>query len=396
MNSQQTTISTGGDGEAAETIAEGSTAQAKRLAGGKRKAKDDNEIDRAPTKRVTRSDNQPAFPSKPKRRTAPKKGKRGARVAPVEVEPAVEEPVVEETRKTCLMKAREGYHYRSCGKAWEWLHAQLSPRVRGYLGGCAEHVNRRFDEHGTILSLMLLDVFDRTLLLRTDEASCHVQPHEVDEMLPLCGGEDLPEQYFPFTYSANIVVPFDVLLNLGVDIFRELDFDTWSIQIVLRKLLLNLVPWDKWRRTANGMESDDRIEGAMSTRAAFETLYVHTGYAMFNHACTDSANAEWLWDEWTADQKPEQKGIPNRIVVTARRNIAVDEEIKFDYYPVLEPVNKQVRLFGRECDCGHCPRYRGGEKYADGKGSEDEWRDNIISDLKHERDPGYQRSRAGG
>ncbi len=76
------------------------------------------------------------------------------------------------------------------------------------------------------MSFLLLDVFDRTLLLRTQQPNSRILAHEVDDLLPLRGVVDLPEQHFPFTYSANIVVPFDILLNLGVKIFRELDFDT--------------------------------------------------------------------------------------------------------------------------------------------------------------------------
>ena len=260
-------VSRDGNREAVETITEGLKTHVKKSARGKRKAIDDNETDQAPSKRVTRSGNQPNRLSKPKERAALKKGKRGIKAASAKKETEIEKAVAGRVKKTCLQKAWEVYHYRTCGKSWEWLHEQLSPRNREDPDGWPRGSARRFDEHGTILSLLLLDVFDRTLLLRTTEANSHIQPHEIDEMLPLCGGEDLPEQYFPFTYSANIVVPYDILLNLGVNIFREMDFDTWSIQIVLRKLLLNLVPWDKWRRTTQDGEgsSDDRIEDTVET-----------------------------------------------------------------------------------------------------------------------------------
>jgi len=135
----------------------------------------------------------------------------------------VDDIAVVEPEMTRLQKARETYHFKSCGKAWEWLHVQLTLTEPAYPGGYTE-INH--EEHGTLLSFLLLDLFDRTLLLRTQQPNSHILAHEVDGLLPLCGAVDLPEKHFPFTYSANIVVPFDILLNLGVKIFRELDFDT--------------------------------------------------------------------------------------------------------------------------------------------------------------------------
>jgi hypothetical protein len=41
-----------------------------------------------------------------------------------------------------------------------------------------------------------------------------------------------------------IQIPFDILFNLGVDIFSDLSFDTWVIQTVLRKLLGVAPAWD--------------------------------------------------------------------------------------------------------------------------------------------------------
>ena len=110
---------------------------------------------------------------------------------------------------------------------------------------------------------------------------------------------------------------------------------------------------------------------------------------MFNHACTTSANAIWFWDGWLADQEPDQKGIPNRLAVLASKEIAAGEEVKVNYYPEMESALKQFRLFGQECDCGHCPRILGPEVFSDGKGSKDEWRDGVISDLKQGRRPNY-------
>lgn len=215
MNPQQPTVSRDEDDEVAIGVIDGSSAQAPESRASKRKATDNNENDQPPTTRTTRSGNRPTRASKPSRPSTRTKKRK--------VEPLVDDIAVVEPEMTCLQKARETYHFKSCGKAWEWLHVQLTLTEPAYPGGYTE-INH--EEHGTLLSFLLLDVFDRTLLLRTQQPNSHILAHEVDDLLPLCGVVDLPEQHFPFTYSANIVVPFDILLNLGVKIFRELDFDT--------------------------------------------------------------------------------------------------------------------------------------------------------------------------
>ena len=338
-----------GKGKArAEDIGEGSSAQAQRSNAGKRKATDAPATEQPPTTRMTRSGARPAIPSKTRGRPATKKTRRDAKAPP-----GVSEPVTEEAEMTCLQKARQAYHFKTCGKAWEWLHRQLTRAERANPLGDTETVN--YEEHGTLLSLLLLDVFDRTLLLRTSEPDTHIAPHEIDEMLPLCGGgEDLPDQYFPFTYSANIVVPFDILLNLGVNIFREPNFDTWVIQTVLRKLLLNCVPQDRWLKRAVDMipDTDERVKW----HGPFESLYVHTGYAMFNHGCICANNADWLWDEQHADE-PWDAEIPNRIIVRAAAPIPAGKEITVGYFPGYGATRlKRRRLFGKECYCGKCPK----------------------------------------
>ena len=353
LEPQQPTVSTLSDQHEAATEAGGGlSARAPRSSAGKRKVTDGDGTDQPRAKRTTRS-TRVTRSSLKKSGAATGKPRVGAEApeegqAPPEEQAPTEEqePVAEEPESTCLQKARETYHFKSCGKNWGWLHKQLRMVGNDDDEGIMCDDYQRYGSH---LSLLLLDVFDRTLLLRTSEANSHILPHEIDEMLPLCGGDNLPEQYFPFTYVANIIVPFDVLLTLGVNIFREMDFDTWVIQTVMRKLLLNCVPWDDWRRGRT-----DDIDIGDESRGSFETLYVHTGAAMFNHACDVAANSDWFWDRWTENEADDRKGIPNRMIIRANRAIAADEEIKLKYYPGVESKSKQQRLFGRNCDCHDC------------------------------------------
>lgn len=269
-----------------------------------------------------------------------------------------------EPGESCAKIAHELYHDAACGRDWQWLHRAMQPipthaRNEVPVVGEEGRLLANYEAHGTILGLLLRAALDMALIARRRGPSPDVWAHEIDAILPLCGGEDMPvtpEKRFPFGYAANIVVPFDILLNMGVDIFRDLHFDTWVIQMMLRKLLLNAVPWDTDRRgdrddidSAQGRE--DPIKGDI--RPTFETLYVHTGFAMFNHACAESANACWFWD---GDGEVENDvGIPNRIVVKTTRAIAEGEEIRVHYFPEKDPEpSKKLRLFGRDCDCASC------------------------------------------
>ncbi len=258
--------------------------------------------------------------------------------------------------RTCLGIARDLFHNKACGKNWRWLHNVMQPNPAREKPKNPAVNNER---HGTILSLLLREVFDMTLLARQRGSTPNVLAHEIDSLLPLCGGEDLPtdpEQRFPFGYAANIIVPFDILLVLGVNIFKDLTFDTWVIQTVLRKLLLNVVPWDPHRRgPTDEMDSAKNREDAQADdppelRPNFENLYVHTGFSLFNHACRESANARFYWDNAT-----DGYGIANRILVQTTRAVADGEEIRVAYCPEGEvDERKKIRLFGRGCDCEGC------------------------------------------
>lgn len=204
-------------------------------------------------------------------------------------------------------------------------------------------------------------MFDITLLRRERSGNPYLLAHEIDELLPLLGEDRWAEDRFPFTLAGNIKVPFDILLRLGVDIFRDLTFDTWVIQTVLRRLLLSVVPWDMHRRAGS-----DRIDGShgkiieeveaqiqkmnrdanylQQYNPSFRDLYLFPGFAMFNHSCDSHSNADWGFDNV----------IPNRIVVWALRPIAKGEEVRIRYRSKQISQDAALRLLGRNCECTLC------------------------------------------
>ena len=94
-------------------------------------------------------------------------------------------------------------------------------------------------------------------------------------------------------------------------------------------------------------------------RPDFENLYLYTGYAMFNHGCSNAANATWWFDEV----------IPNRIMVRTTKDVKEGAELRLQYLPdepEADRGKRKVRLFGRPCDCGTCPAPEDSEHSEDG------------------------------
>lgn len=266
--------------------------------------------------------------------------------------------------KSCLQIARKLYHFGSCGKDWTWLHDAMRPIIFRTWEP-SEHISHLNECHGTLLSLLLRHVFEITLHRRED-GSRNLMAHEIDELLALdghySGNWPWNKSRFPFTLAANIQVPFDILTHLGVDIFRDLSFDTWVIQIVLRKLLTNAVPWeiqrrgrvpemwpeDRQKRLEDPGAQKDRLQAGLPiTRLdpSFMNLYLFPGLSMFNHCCRQRQNAEWAFDD----------EVPNRVIVWAKQDISKGQEIHLRYqYGQIKAETRATRLFGRSCQCAMC------------------------------------------
>ncbi|KAF3481773.1 SAP domain-containing protein [Arthroderma uncinatum] len=263
-------------------------------------------------------------------------------------------------RLSCLEIARSLYHNRVCGRNWKWLHDTMRPNrwpdgsVPRELGTLS-HTN---EKHGTLLSLLLREVFDITLLRRKTDNKPNLLAYEIDELMPIMQWSALTKN-LPFSFAANIQVPFDILSCLGVDIFRDLTFDTWVIQLVLRKLLVSAIPWhpnderdkdipeavkEKVKRTKEITKVDAKdVDEVMPT---FPDLYVFPVVSIFKHACPPHHNVDWHWDT----------EIPNRLILHANRAIRGGEELFLRYSKVALTNDTACRLFSRPCDCPGCGR----------------------------------------
>ncbi|PGH27833.1 hypothetical protein AJ80_00383 [Polytolypa hystricis UAMH7299] len=263
--------------------------------------------------------------------------------------PASADEEEEEPVRSCLEIAKKLYHFRACGKDWRWLHNTIRPNYN------FQGKPYSMEAHGAVLSLLLREVFDITLQRRETDKRPNLIAHEIDELMPLMRGDN-PDHFFPFSFAANIQVPFDILQSLGVNIFRDLTFDTWVIQLVLRKLLLGVIPWDEHRRVADNVDDfdikrhrdglKDSLGGTVRNDhlPTFQTLYLFPALAMFNHSCKGSHNAEWEW----------HPNIRNRVVVWAVRSIQDGEEVVLRYTPNKFAKDAARRILGQPCWCGVC------------------------------------------
>lgn len=265
--------------------------------------------------------------------------------------------------KSCLEIAHKLHHFSSCGKDWQWLYDAMRPVAN--IWDEQQYISHTNEGHGTTLMLLLRNVFEIALHRRQEEPDdeMRLNAHEIDELIVLDGNsKSWRDSWFPFNMAANITVPFDILEALGVDIFQRSEFDTWVIQIILRKLLVNAVPWDP-RRQGNVSDrlETDRDKKLHGPEAQFQrmknkeplndldpslaNLYLFPGLSMFNHSCEGSNNADWGYDTV----------VPNRIIVWATKDIAKGEEICIRYRNhAIKSQRRATRLLGSPCRCPRC------------------------------------------
>jgi hypothetical protein len=361
--------------------------------------------------------------------------------------------------KMCKDIALECWAFGNRDIEWGWLYDCMRAPIFQWNG--RDYFSSHHEKHGTHLSLLLKHVFELTLHRREHRtpppatSAAPVVPnspaapaagpasivpfpvavavpvvapaartasanpdddkikdpnllaHEINELLMLETGTDADapweNSWFPFTMSGNIRVPFDILSALGVDIFRDFSFDTWVIQLVLRKLHINAVPWSPSRRggadmfTKNDDHNDERIpypheqesmraggQSFSKLRPSITDLYLFPGLSMFNHTCRGSENATWAYDSV----------VQNRVVVYATREINANEEILLPYrdlpFPGLPASDiasiSALQMFGRSCECDQCT--------ATGEGSKRQHAAETAKILREER--GRHQGKASG
>lgn len=267
---------------------------------------------------------------------------------------------LDSTIPSCLEIAKSLYHNKVCGKDWTWLHDAMRPNYWESIGLVSgqQRLSHTNEKHGTILSLLLREVFDITLLRRETAGKPNLLAHEIDELIPIIldQAQDDPS-LFPFSFAANVRVPFDILSCLGVNIFRDLTFDTWVIQLVLRKLLMAVVPWyseedegrDEPETQAEKNRRTERIRDLVpdefpDVNPSLPDLYVFPILSMFRNRCLSYHNVDWFWD----------RTVPNRIILQTVRDIKAKEELFIGRSKSHLTRDERRRILGKPCSCYAC------------------------------------------
>lgn len=127
-----------------------------------------------------------------------------------------------------------------------------------------------------------------------------------------------------FKFHDNIVAPIRILKILGVDVFKDMRFDSWALQTHILRIENNMI--------------NNREGGVVSSA-------ICPLFCMFNHDCDPSA-------KWSA----YHQGGP--VSVVAERDIKEGEEISVSYI-IDTPLERDRRpkltaQIGSMCGCARC------------------------------------------
>ena len=138
-----------------------------------------------------------------------------------------------------------------------------------------------------------------------------------------------PFNYIPFNYQKHIVRPITMLESLGVDVFADLDYDTWILLTIQHRLRNNQIAL-----TGPNGRPGHRLSQL---------------YAFFNHSCEPNVTGE-----------PDSEG-GTTLVMKATRRIGSGEELFVSYLGqqslAITMENRRAALwpwFGCDCKCPKC------------------------------------------
>jgi hypothetical protein len=143
----------------------------------------------------------------------------------------------------------------------------------------------------------------------------------IDYLKPNYSGDSMP-----WTFKEAIEWPIEILQKLGIDVFADLQYDTWVMKTIADRIKNN---------ATNAVERGEYITA------------INPFHCMLNHSC--HANVDWKFFEGRSS-----------IVLSANRNIEKGEEI-FDSYrsqvkwQPREKRQESLRSWlGTDCGCERC------------------------------------------
>jgi hypothetical protein len=140
-----------------------------------------------------------------------------------------------------------------------------------------------------------------------------------------------------WSLASHVDVPQRILTTLGVDIFKDLRYDTWVLQTI-------------WARMVNNQH------GGVEARS------VNPLYSFINHSCEPNAEARGLDKTYPAQSAPVLES--SALAIIARRDIKPGEEIYISYLDghdlFRSRAHRNLRLranwLSGDCMCTRCRR----------------------------------------
>lgn len=150
----------------------------------------------------------------------------------------------------------------------------------------------------------------------------------------------------PFSFEMSIVMPFDILTKMDIDIFRDAHkYDVWIFNTL----------YAKFRGTASA-----RLSGLKGTVARGpEVSAVHPLWCLANHSC--DPNVRWEWGGrmkfWARGERVTWDNGAEKAIM-ARPGLKKDEEVLSHYCDIDLPVKERREwasgALGGDCRCERC------------------------------------------
>lgn len=229
----------------------------------------------------------------------------------------------------CLETAKKTYHQVICGKDFSWLFDTPKPGTKPG----REAKPDLSDLDGQLWLRILATCVQSGLHPLEHPSIASLTPNY--EMANGDGGRR-------WALASHVDVPQRILTSLGVDIFKDLRYDTWVLQTI-------------WARLINNQRGNmEKMVQPIVMRS------INPLYSFINHSCEPNAVAESLDGTYAWQTAPAFKS--SSLAVIARRDIRAGEEITISYIGENDLPREQRNFLLRanwlpgDCRCTRCTR----------------------------------------
>ena len=235
---------------------------------------------------------------------------------------------------SCLETAKANYHQVLCGKDFSWLTNK--PQLEGVKPAPAG----LSDTDGQMWLRILATCVQSGLHPLEHPSIAALTPNYESD-------DDVGRRW---SLASHVDVPQRILTTLGVDIFKDLSYDTWVLQTI-------------WARMINNQRGS--VEQGLDTK--FVSRSINPLYSFVNHSCEPNAEARNIHETHPPQTAPVIGS--SAVAIIAKRDIKPGEEICISYLDENQLFqNRAQRDFllrqnwlSGDCLCTRCRREARGE-----------------------------------